>query len=259
MRKIHLLLKKEEIDEQKISENKIAVIFDILLATSTIASALEFGAKQVIPVLNGVEAEQMATKMMGEDCVLVGEYQGKTIDGFLSPNPLELKDKLKDKTVILSTTNGTVAIKKSAKAKTVYAASILNSLAVVRHLLDHHKQDETIVLVCAGSSGQFNVEDFFGAGYFIDCLIKNSHTELELTDSAFAAHRFYNGTRGNGEILRQSRIGTKLANYGFEKEVEFVSQESILTNVPILVKEIHLHCALQLSHKENPILIDDYK
>ena len=45
MRKIHLLLKKEEIDEQKISENKVAVIFDILLATSTIAAALEFGSK----------------------------------------------------------------------------------------------------------------------------------------------------------------------------------------------------------------------
>ena len=191
----------------------------------------------------------MAAKMKGEDCVLVGEYQGKTIDGFLSPNPLELKNKLKDKTVILSTTNGTVAIKKSAKAKTVYAASILNGLAVVRHLLEHHQQEETIVLVCAGSSGEFNMEDFYGAGYFIDCLIENSPTELELTDSAFAAHRFFDGSRVNGEILRQSRIGTKLAEYGYDQEVQFVSQQSILTNVPILVNETHLHCAIQLSHK----------
>lgn len=84
MRKIHLLLKKEEIDEQKISENKVAVVFDILLATSTITSALEFGAKQVIPVLNGTDAEKIASTMNGEDCVLVGEYQGKTIDGFLN-------------------------------------------------------------------------------------------------------------------------------------------------------------------------------
>jgi 2-phosphosulfolactate phosphatase len=254
MRKIHLLLKKEEIDEQKISENKVAVIFDILLATSTIASALEFGAKQVIPVLDGTEATHMASKMSGEDCVLVGEYQGKTIDGFLSPNPLELRDKLKDKTVILSTTNGTVAIKRSSQAKTVYAASILNSQSVVDHLFEHHQNDETIVLVCAGSSGEFNVEDFYGAGYFIDCLFKNTTSELELTDSAFAAHQFFKGNNKNEKILRQSRIGTKLAKYGFDKEIEFVSQGSILTNVPILVDHTHIHCATKMTKKDNILI-----
>jgi 2-phosphosulfolactate phosphatase len=257
MRKIHLLLKKEEIDEQKISKNKVAVIFDILLATSTISSALEFGAKQVIPVLNGTEGESMASKLNGEDCVLVGESQGRTIDGFLSPNPLELKDKLMGKTVILSTTNGTVAIKKSSGAKTVYAASILNSQSVVEHLLDNHPNNETIVLVCAGSSGEFNVEDFYGAGYFIECLEKASPTELELTDAAFAAHQFYKGTSQNGEkILRQSRIGTKLAQYGFEKEVSFISQESLFANVPLLVDQTQITCAKKVTQEEQIIRKD---
>lgn len=256
MRKIHLLLKKEEIDEQKISENKVAVVFDILLATSTITSALEFGAKQVIPVLNGTDAEKIASTMNGEDCVLVGEYQGKTIDGFLSPNPIELKDKLNGKTVILSTTNGTVAIKKSSHAKTVYAASILNSKSIVDHLLKHHQNNETVILVCAGSSGEFNVEDFYGAGYFIDCLLHETPSDLELTDSAFAAHCFYKGNNKNRDILRQSRIGRKLIKYGFEREVEFVSQESITTNVPILVDGTHIQCAIKTSKKEHLLLED---
>ncbi|MFD1737359.1 2-phosphosulfolactate phosphatase [Bacillus salitolerans] len=247
MRKVHLLLKKEEIDHDRISIDKIVVVFDILLATSTIASALEYGAKRVIPVLDVTEAKYMTTRLKDEDYVLVGEYQGVTIDGFLSPNPLQLKDQINGKTVILSTTNGTVAIKNSAGAKIVYAASILNSQAIVSHLLRCYPSNETIVLVCAGSSGMFNIEDFYGAGYFIDCLLKVSSRRLQLTDSSYAAHRLYRGNQQLGSsILRNSRIGTKLTMYGYEKEVQFVTRESVLSNVPILNDQNHIVCAMKL-------------
>lgn len=234
MQKVHLLLKKEEIDHYKIKENKAAVIFDILLATSTITAALEFGAKEVIPVLNGEEALKEAAGREEGSFVLVGEYLGKTIDGFLSPNPTELKEKLSGKTVILSTTNGTVALKKSAEANSVYAASILNGNAVAEHLKKHFK-DETIVLICSGSSGEFNVEDFYGAGYFVDCLTSGTEGDWELTDSSFAAHQFYLAHKEMGEqILKESRVGRMLSRYGFAEEVEFISQESVFQVVPIL-------------------------
>lgn len=232
--KIHLLLKKEEIDKQKMSDNKIAVVFDVLLATSTISSALEFGAKEVIPVLDGKAAEQEADGREKGSFVLVGEYQGKTIDGFLSPNPLELKEKIEGKSVILSTTNGTVALKNSSDATAVYAASLMNSKAVANHILKDYK-GETIVVVCSGSSNEFNVEDFHGAGCFIDCLIKQYGKECFLTDSAYAAHSFYNAhNRNSDDILKSSRVGRMLTKYGFGKEIEFVSNENIFATVPLL-------------------------
>ena len=234
MPKVHLLLKKEEIDPFRISQNKVVVIFDILLATSTITVALQFGAKEVIPVLNGEEAIKEAAGREEESFVLVGEYQGRTIDGFLSPNPVELREKLAGKTVILSTTNGTVALKKCADANTVYAASILNGKAVANHLMDHCR-DETIILVCSGSSGEFNVEDFYGAGYFVECLLTKSEDEWELTDSTSAAHQFYLAYKEKGgSVLAQSRVGRMLANSGYSEEVEFISQESVFPIVPIL-------------------------
>ncbi|WP_066174086.1 2-phosphosulfolactate phosphatase [Bacillus marinisedimentorum] len=234
MLKLHLLLKKEEIEEEKMKENKVAVVFDVLLATSTIASALEYGAAEVIPVLDGKEAKAEAAGRTAGDFLLVGEYEGVTIEGFLSPNPLSLKDEVPGKSVILSTTNGTIAVKKSAQAGRVYAASLLNSSAVADHLAETSK-DETIILVCAGSSGEFNVEDFYGAGYFIDCLLQKDNVELDLTDPALAAHLFYMGNRGNGaQVLKASRVGRMLADYGFETEIDYVAGHSSHNVVPVL-------------------------
>jgi acetyl esterase len=235
MMKIHLLLKKEDIDKQKMADNKIAAVFDVLLATSTITSALEFGAKEVIPVLDGKEAEKEAKGSKKEHFVLVGEYQGKTIDGFLSPNPLELREKIKGKSVILSTTNGTVALKNSAEAKAVYAVSLMNCKAVANHILKDYR-GETIVVVCSGSSNEFNVEDFHGAGCFIDCLIKEYDKEFILTDSAYAAHSFYHAHNQNSDdILKDSRVGRMLSKHGFDQEIEFVAQQNIFTTVPMLM------------------------
>ncbi|WP_408010408.1 2-phosphosulfolactate phosphatase [Pseudalkalibacillus sp. A8] len=229
--KIHLLLKKEEIDQEKMRD-KVAVTFDILLATSTITAALEFGAREVIPVLNGIEAVEESQGREEGSFVLVGEYQGVTIEGFLSPNPKALKEKVDGKIVILSTTNGTVAIRRSNTAKAVYTSSLLNNQAVAEQILNHHPE-ETIVLVCAGSSGEFNVEDFYGAGHFIDRIAAWSDHPLELTDSAYAAHTFYQGNRHDGaEILKKARIGQMLLRYGFEEEINFVAQDNLFQVIP---------------------------
>lgn len=90
MGKIHVVTRKEEIDGAKMKD-KIAVVFDVLLATSTIATVLEHGARSVIPVLDGEQARSLAAEMNKDDCMLVGEYEGRTIDGFLDPNPSALK------------------------------------------------------------------------------------------------------------------------------------------------------------------------
>ncbi|MET3194779.1 2-phosphosulfolactate phosphatase [Gottfriedia sp. OAE603] len=233
MTKIHLLMKKEEMNQQKLSGNKTVVVFDILLATSTITATLEFGAKEVIPVLNGKEAVEISEGIKNNEVILIGEYNGATLDGFHSPNPLALRSVVNGKTIILSTTNGTIALKNAQAAKKVYAASILNSNSVVNHIRQTY-DDETIVLVCAGSFGHFNMEDFYGAGYFIDCLISES-IQLEMTDASLAALHFYRSFKGKElEILAESRVGKMMMNFGFEAELHFVSQKSIFNVVPML-------------------------
>lgn len=236
MVKIHLLWKKEEIDAVQMNADKIAVVFDVLLATSTITTCLAYGAKDVIPVLDGAEAVLEAKKLEPEEICLVGEYNGITIDGFLDPMPLALQEQVNGKTVVLSTTNGTVAIRKSASAKEVYIASLLNGEAVAQNLLETY-EGETIIVVCSGSQNQFCIEDFYGAGYFIDQLMAAYGKEkVDLTDSALAAKLFYERLADQAvEVLSDSRVGKMLANYDSHDDVEYVSQQGILSVVPRLI------------------------
>lgn len=233
MSKIQLLMKKEEIDQEKLNEHKIVIVFDILLATSTITAVLENGAKEVIPVLDRQEAYKVAED--SKDYLLVGEFEGATLDGFLSPAPTSLKDIVAGKTIILSTTNGTVALKNSSGVKKVYACSLLNSKAVASHIQKEY-DGESIVLVCAGSSNNFNLEDFYGAGYFINCLLNETY-KFELSDSAKAAHLFYVGNKNDSlPILLQSSVGNMLVKYGFEDELKFVSQHSVYNVIPLFIQ-----------------------
>ncbi|SET34986.1 2-phosphosulfolactate phosphatase [Salinibacillus kushneri] len=232
MGKIHVLLKKEELNKEKLQGDKLVVVFDVLLATSTITTALQYGARNVIPVLNGEEAKRVARSQKKDSYLLVGEYEGLPLDGFHSPNPNALRGKVYDKTMILSTTNGTVAIRNSISAKFVFVASLLNSRYVAEQLIKHFK-NETIILVCSGSSGSFNAEDFYGAGHFIHSLHEQSHMNWTLSDSAFAAYEFYKGKQNvSKEVLKASRVGQMLTRFGFEEELAFVSQQDVFPVVP---------------------------
>ncbi|SEQ61954.1 2-phosphosulfolactate phosphatase [Piscibacillus halophilus] len=233
MSKIHLLLKKEEIDETKINDQQIMVVFDVLLATTTIISALKDGAKEVIPVKDHVEAKREAYGLDHDEYILSGEYAGATLEGFQSPNPLTLRDVVNNKTLILSTTNGTVAIKKSVKANRVYIASLLNGEAVSGRIVDEHL-NQSIVLVCAGSGGQFNIEDFYGAGYLIDLLLEKA--SFDLSDAALAAYKFYVSSKNEPQkILKQSAVGQMLCRNQLEDVIDYVALKSNLDLVPYLI------------------------
>lgn len=225
MNKVHLLFKKEEIDKDKMT-GKIAVIFDVLLATSTIVSGLFHGAKEVVPVIDQDAAKKEARGRNINDYILVGEYEGKTIDGFLDPIPLYLKKHIQDKTMILSTTNGTVAIKRSANAKKQYICSLLNGKATALDV-NETLENESIIIICSGSSNHFCMEDFYGAGYFLSCLVNENGGEYNLSDAALAALHFYrNADMQALKILQLSRVGQQLSDY--EEEIRFVASKGTI-------------------------------
>lgn len=232
MRKVHLLFKKEEIDLEKI-QGKTVVVFDLLLATSTITAVLHAGAKEVIPVSSKEEAEIEATRRDRDSYLLVGEYQGRAIKHFHEPNPLKLKEVVNDKTVILTTTNGSVAINRSSMAERVYIGSLLNESAVANDLFKTIG-DETIVLICSGSSGVFCIEDYYGAGSFIAALMQENADAFTLSEGAFAAYEFYKN-RDAKQVLQASLVGQKLTDSGFGDEVSFVAKRNLMPVVPRLV------------------------
>lgn len=232
-KKLHVILSKEEIDRQKIDARKVAVVFDVLLATTTVSALLQYGAKGIIPVMDGEEALSMQKTLDDDHVILAGEMNGQTIKGFEDPIAARLKESIAGKTVILSTTNGTVAIRKVASAKKVYAASLLNAAAVSERIIADH-QDDTILVVCAGSGGQFSMEDFYGAGMFINELLTED-VAWTLTDSAKAALFFYQGNQDReAEILKASRTGAMMVEADLLEDVLFATEKGAVSVVPEL-------------------------
>ena len=162
MQKIHVLLKKEELDAQRL-DGKVVVVLDILFATSSIVTALAHGATEVIPTLDGRAAQEAAKAFPAGSYVLSGELNADTLPGFVHPTPQALlAEGIAGRRLIYCTTNGTVALAKSQGAAHVYAAALLNGRAVVERIAAQHP-DSTILIVCSGSADNFNLEDFYGA------------------------------------------------------------------------------------------------
>ncbi|CAH0203670.1 putative 2-phosphosulfolactate phosphatase [Peribacillus sp. Bi96] len=233
---IHLLLKKEEIDREKLQEGeKVAVILDVLLATTTIISALHNGARQVIPVMDPGDALLKSQELKQGDFLVAGELKAKPVDDLIYPSPTLLSKLVRDKTLILSTTNGTVALRNSAAAKKVYIASLLNNPSVAERIKKHH-QIETIIIVCSGNSGEFSLEDFYGAGHLIDCMIAGSQERFILNDAARAATTLYRTNIDNAfDILQSSYVGQLFDKHSLVADLKLAAQKGSIDLVPELV------------------------
>ncbi|MFQ6023963.1 MAG: 2-phosphosulfolactate phosphatase [Acidiferrobacterales bacterium] len=232
MQKLHVLTRKEELDPSRLAD-KVVVVLDVLFATSTIVTALQHGASEVIPVPDEAAAREESARHTNGTFVLAGEKKLERIPGFAPYAPLALaQHDLADKQLIYSTTNGTVALRRAEDAPHVYAAALLNGEAVMNHILVTHP-NETVLILCAGSSGRFNVEDFFAAGLLVDRLLGSSQGQWTPTDAALAARAVYKQCDAEA-CLRSSRIGQIMEQRGHADEVRFAARIGEYSLVPSL-------------------------
>jgi 2-phosphosulfolactate phosphatase len=231
VQKIHVLLKKEELDAQRL-EGKVVVVLDILFATSSIVTALAHGASEVIPTLDGRAAQEAAKDFPAGSYVLSGELNADTLEGFVHPTPKALlAEGIAGRRLIYCTTNGTVALAKSKGAAYVYAAALLNGRAVVEHIVANHPES-TILIVCSGSADNFNLEDFYGAGYLVS-LFHRRGASADYSDAALAAELLHDHCDGL-DALRRARVGRMMLARKLDEEVAFAAQESCYDVVPLL-------------------------
>ena len=106
------------------SADSIVVVIDVLRATSSMCVAFEHGAEKIIPV-EGVEETR---KYKEKGFVIAAERDGEMIEGFdFGNSPFSfMGDAVKGKSIAISTTNGTQAIKVAKYAKQVVIGSFLN-------------------------------------------------------------------------------------------------------------------------------------
>ena len=141
----------------------VAVVIDVLRATTTMIHALAAGCDAIIPCAEIDEAREVAASLPGGSALLAGEREGLPIEGFeLGNSPGACTPALcSGRTMVMTTTNGTRAILASLEADRVLVAGFVNRKATIEALkLD----DRPIHLVCAGTDGQISLEDTMFAG-----------------------------------------------------------------------------------------------
>jgi 2-phosphosulfolactate phosphatase len=157
----------------------VAIVVDVLRATTVMAHALAAGCREIIPCAEIEEARAVATCVPEGTALLAGERGGLPIGGFdLGNSPEEFTpDVCRDKTIVMTTTNGTRAILASLDADHIYVAGFVNLSATVDDILVQFlKKDRrpSIHIVCAGSEGHPTSEDDLLAGALADRLATRS-------------------------------------------------------------------------------------
>jgi 2-phosphosulfolactate phosphatase len=208
-------------------EESIVVIIDIFRATSSICYGIHNGARAIIPVSTVEECRSF--RQQGH--LLAAERNGMVVDGFdFGNSPFSYSaDKVADKTIVLTTTNGTRSIELSRQAKKVVIGSFLNLSALCNWL---REQTESVLLVCAGWKGNFSLEDTLFAGAVVDRLQYDFHVE---DDSAVAAMDLYLNASGDlRRYLRKSSHSERLKQLDIEEDIAFCLQVDQLDTIPVL-------------------------
>ena len=213
------------------------VVLDILRATTSMMTALANGAAAIIPV--DEIAEALAIKQERPGVLLAGERNGLRIradqtggmDFDFGNSPREfLPEKVRGKTIVMTTTNGTRALRACAHAETVLIGTFLNLRSIVNWI--RRELPPHLILVCSGTHDQAALEDTLAAGALCERLWPY-YASGEAADSAEIARRVYPLLQTDLlGAMKHSRNGQRLLNHPeLRGDVYFCVQRETLSFV----------------------------
>jgi 2-phosphosulfolactate phosphatase len=211
-------------------QNSSVVVIDVLRASSTIVAALESGAERIIPIADIETASRLVRPAERDKKLLAGERKGLPVPGFdLSNSPSEFTPaRVRGRTIVLTTTNGTRAVTAAAKAGRIVVCSLTNLHAVAAAL----RGESELVVLCCGTEGSIAAEDLLCGGMLLQSLGSAVATD-SLSDAARIASALAERFGGDAEaFLRSSDHGRRLIALGFEADVAYCARIGVSACVP---------------------------
>lgn len=216
----------------------LAVVVDVLRATTSMVHALAAGADSVRPCGEIDEAFRLARTFSPGNVVLGGERQGLPIEGFDRGNSPASYDEetCRGKTLIMTTTNGTRAILASLDADRVFVAAFANAKATLAALMTDGRP---VHVVCSGTDGRISLEDTVLAGCLASSLLAQGYCsgndEAEI--SAAAWHDVETGDESLSERLSRGRGGRRVREIGLAADLEDASRRDRFSVVAELFRD----------------------
>jgi 2-phosphosulfolactate phosphatase len=213
----------------------VAVVIDVLRATTTMVHALAAGCACIRPCAEIDEARAVAGELRVGKVLLAGERGGAPLPGFdLGNSPREYTSRLcRGRTIVMTTSNGTRALVRAAEAERVLAAAFVNYSAVCEQL---RREARPVHIVCSGTDGDVALEDTLLAGALVDFLSQVS--EVQLNDAARLAWDTFENQRAIlAGALEVSRGGAILRRLGYDEDVAAAAQVDRFHLVPELRRD----------------------
>ncbi|HHZ82312.1 MAG TPA: 2-phosphosulfolactate phosphatase [Flavobacteriales bacterium] len=208
---------------------ELIVVIDVLRATSAICTAIEHGVKGIIPVDSVEEARDYLKK----GYIAAAEREGKIVEGFpIGNSPFTyMNPEFKGETIVLTTTNGTKAIKIAQHKETVVIGALNNLDSLTEWLID---QNRNVLILASGWKDKFNLEDTICAGAIIDGVLKSGKF-ISDEDSSVAAKFIYKSAKENiFAYLKASSHRRRLRRLNLNADVKYCLTPNNLTAIPIL-------------------------
>lgn len=228
--KIEVFFTPKEIENDYELREKVVVAIDVLRASSSIITAVHHGARQIIPLATVEDAMRLAKGMFAGDSILCGERGGKLIDGFdIDNSPANYRAEIvRGHSLFFTSTNGSAAILRTKHARAAYIGAFVNVSAIVNKL----RTADDAVVICAGESNRFAMEDALCAGMMV-AKLEESAPEVWLSDGAVAAKMLYERCQNAMMAsIRGTRHALELEREGFGADINFCATADVYPDVP---------------------------
>ena len=213
----------------------VAVVIDVLRATTTILHALAAGCSAVRPCAEVEEARELADSLRAGRVLLGGERGGKPLPGFdVGNSPREYTaSRCRGAVLVLTTSNGSRALLQAAAAERVVVAAFVNYSAVCEQL---RRETRPIHIICAGDDGAVALEDALLAGALAEFL--NDLGAARLNDGArLAWDSFEHHGRVLEGALAVSAGGVRLKALGYGDDIIAAARIDQFTLAPELRRD----------------------
>ncbi|HEX7785806.1 MAG TPA: 2-phosphosulfolactate phosphatase [Methylomirabilota bacterium] len=227
--RVHVALYPAEFPDAPLS-GRTALAIDVLRATSAAVAACEAGCRRLVAVADAEAAEAFAARD-GADTVRAGERGGEPLAGFdLGNSPAEFTAAtVGQRTVVLTTTNGTAAMLAASRAAAAGLAALTNVGAAARWALEEGRD---VSILCAGDSGALSLEDTVCAGVLVARLsLATSPVLSDGATTALALGRYF-GERLD-RLAMASAWARRLARLGREADVAACLRADVSEVVPV--------------------------
>lgn len=236
--------------------DSVSVVIDILRATTTMTTGVANGAARIVPCV-GIDQAHLTKQRLSDELrhsapvanvtsavLLGGERLGKPLPGFDLGNAPETYTPaaVRDRTIVMTTTNGTRAMDRCRGAQQILIGSFANLSRVVQHLSRTHR----VALVCSGTDKHVTCEDVLFAGAVtaeLQRIAKESGNPWEINDQAELARSYWQQIAGDNRfpttesilgVFRRSLGGSNLIAQGRGADLEFAAQIDRFDVLPVL-------------------------